>query len=102
MLQALSISTYCWKDTSYDSILLIINRLILEGHIDGLRNWSVISTNWNGTSHNSNRIACSTNWKDINYNLILAIVNGLMKMVYYKPVQIPIDAPRLPNSIVSN
>ena len=38
MLQALSIPTYCWKDTSYDSILVIIDRLTLEEFIDGFCN----------------------------------------------------------------
>ena len=45
MLQALSISTHYWMDTSHDSILVIINRLALEECIDGLRDWMNISTN---------------------------------------------------------
>ena len=40
---------------------------------------------WNGTSHDSDGIACSTNWKGTSYDSILAIVDGLMKMVHYKP-----------------
>ena len=36
-----------------------------------------------------------TNRKCETYNSILVIVNGLIKMVYYKPVKINIDALRL-------
>ena len=43
---------------------------------------------WNSTSHDFNGIACSTNSKGTSYDLILAIVDGLMKMVHYKPVQL--------------
>ncbi len=32
----------------------------------------------------------STNWKDESYNLILVIVDCLIKMVYYKPVKVMI------------
>ena len=34
--------------------------------------------------------------KGTNYNSILVIVGWLTKMIHYKPVQITIDAPRLP------
>ena len=40
--------------------------------------------------------------KGTSYDSILVIVNLLQKMLRDKPVQIPIDAPRLPDSIVSN
>ena len=39
--------------------------------------------------------------KDTSYYLIL-VVDWLRKMLRDEPVQIPIDAPRLPNSIVSD
>ena len=58
----------------------------------------------------------STNWKGESYDYILIIVDRLMKMVYYEPVKVTIDAPGLaeviidvvvryhglPDSIVSN
>lgn len=34
----------------------------------------------------------STNWKDNNYDLILVIIDCLIKIVYYKPIKIMIDA----------
>ena len=42
----------------------------------------------------------SVNWKGNNYDLILVIVNRLTKMVYYKPVKVTIDAPRLAKVII--
>ena len=44
----------------------------------------------------------STDWKDTSYNSILIVVDRLTKMVHSEPVQILIDAPRLPDSIVSD
>ena len=58
----------------------------------------------------------STNWKEDSYNSILVIVDWLIKIVYYEPVKITINAPSLaeviidvivwchglPNSIVTN
>ena len=38
----------------------------------------------------------STNWKDTSYNLIFVIIGQLIKIIHYKPLQIPIDARRLP------
>ena len=38
--------------------------------------------------------------KGTSYDSILVIVSRLTKMIHYKLVQITIDAPRLPNSIV--
>ena len=38
----------------------------------------------------------STDWKGTSYNSIFVIIGRLTKMIQYKPVQIPIDAPRLP------
>ena len=35
-------------------------------------------------------------WKSTSYNSILIIVGRLTKMIHYKPLQITIDAPRLP------
>ena len=46
ILQVLSIPTHYWINTSYDSILVIINRLALEKCIDGLRDWINIPINW--------------------------------------------------------
>ena len=57
-----------------------------------------------------------TNWKDETYNSILVIVDRLMKMIYYEPVKVTINALglaevifnmvvqhyRLPNLIVTN
>ena len=43
-LQLLLISTYCWKDLLIDFVTRLPQ-----------------SMDWNGTSHNSNGIACSTN-----------------------------------------
>ena len=34
----------------------------------------------------------STNWKGDNYNSILVIVDQLIKMIYYEPVRVIIDA----------
>ena len=62
------------------------------------------------------KISISTNWKEENYDSILVIVNWLTKIVYYKPVKVTINVPRLaeilldkvichhrlPNSIVTN
>ena len=42
----------------------------------------------------------SINWKGDNYNSILVIVDRLTKMVYYKPIKIIIDAPRLAEVII--
>ena len=68
------------------------SRYLLLDFIDGFVTGLPISMDWNGTSHDSNGIACSTNWKSTNYNWIIAIVDGLMKMVHYKPMQITRDA----------
>ena len=35
-------------------------------------------------------------WKDTSYDSILVNVGRLAKMIHYKPVQVTIDAPRLP------
>ena len=37
----------------------------------------------------------SSDWKSDSYNSILVIVDRLTKMVYYKPVKVTIDAPKL-------
>ena len=42
----------------------------------------------------------STNWKGDSYNSILVIVDRLIKMVYYKPVKITIDAPGFTEVII--
>ena len=41
-----------------------------------------------------------TNWKRDNYDSILVIVDWLIKIVYYKPVKITIDAPGLAEVII--
>ena len=61
-----------WKDTSYNSILVIIDRLMLEEFIDEFHD--EISTK----------------------KASVTIQPWLTRMVHDKPVQIPIDAPRLP------
>ncbi len=38
------------------------------------------------------RLPVSTNWKGNTYNLILVIIDRLMKMVHYEPVKVTIDA----------
>ena len=40
--------------------------------------------------------------RQVNYKSILVVIDQLKKMLRDEPVQIPIDIPRLPNSIVSN
>ena len=40
--------------------------------------------------------------KGTNYDSILVIIGQLTKMIHYKPVRIPIDAPRLSDFIVSD
>ena len=42
----------------------------------------------------------STNRKGDDYNSILIIVNYLTKIVYYEPVKITIDTPKLPEVII--
>ena len=42
----------------------------------------------------------STDWKRNSYNSILVIVNRLTKIVYYKPIEITINAPRLAKVII--
>ena len=62
------------------------------------------------------KLSISTDWKDNSYNFILIIIGLLMKMGYYEPVKVIIDASglakvilevvvwhySLPNSIVSD
>ena len=42
-----------------------------------------------------------TDWKGDSYNSILVIVNWLIKMVYYKPVKVTINAPGLAKVIIN-
>ncbi len=42
-----------------------------------------------------------TNWKDESYNLILIIINCLIKIVHYKPVKVTINRPDLVKVIIS-
>ncbi len=42
----------------------------------------------------------STNWKGETYDSILVIVDRLMKIVYYKPVKVTINAPALVEVII--
>ena len=42
-----------------------------------------------------------TDWKGNSYDSILVIVNRLIKMVYYKPVKVTIDAPGLADVIIN-
>ncbi len=42
----------------------------------------------------------STNWKSDSYDLILAIVDKLPKIVYYKIVKVKIDVPDLAKVII--
>ena len=42
----------------------------------------------------------STDWKRDNYDLILVIVDRLIKMVHYKPVKVTIDASGLAEVII--
>lgn len=43
----------------------------------------------------------SADWKSYSHDSILLIVNRLTKIVHYKPVHIPIDAPGLPEVILN-
>ena len=43
----------------------------------------------------------STDWKGDSYDSILVIVSRLIKMVYYEPVKVIIDAPGLPEVIIN-
>lgn len=43
----------------------------------------------------------SANWKDDNYNSIFVIINRLTKMIYYKPVKVPIKALGLAKIIIN-
>lgn len=42
----------------------------------------------------------SKDWQKIEYNLILVIVDRLIKMVYYKPVLITLDAKQLAELLI--
>lgn len=46
-------------------------------------------------------LSISTKWKDTSYDLILVIINWLMKMVYYEQVKIIIDTPG-PTKVILN
>ena len=43
----------------------------------------------------------SANWEGDSYNLILIIVDRLMKMVYYEPIKITIDVSSLIEVIIN-
>ncbi len=45
-------------------------------------------------------LSISANWKDDSYDLILVIVDRLIKMVYYESVKVTIDAPGLAKMII--
>lgn len=42
----------------------------------------------------------STNWKGKTYDLIVVIVDWLIKIVYYEPIKITINAPTLSGVII--
>ena len=42
-----------------------------------------------------------TNWKRDSYNLILVIINRLIKIVYYEPVKVTINTPGLAEVIIN-
>ena len=42
-----------------------------------------------------------TNWRGESYNFILVIVDRLTKMIYYKPVKVTINAPKLAKVILN-
>ena len=67
-LQSLPVPTHCWKDLSMD---FVTGLLIL------------------------------TDWKENSYDSILVIVNRLIKIVYYKPVKVTINAPGLVEVIIN-
>ena len=46
-------------------------------------------------------LSISANWKDHSYDSILVIVNQLIKMIYYIPVKVTIDAPGLAEVIIN-
>ena len=47
------------------------------------------------------KLPISTDWKGDNYNYILVIIDLLIKMIYYKPVKVIIDIPRLVKVILN-
>lgn len=42
-----------------------------------------------------------TDWKSETYNSILVIIDWLIEMVYYKPVKVTINTPRLAKIILN-
>ena len=46
------------------------------------------------------RLPISTNWKSDSYDFILVTIDRLMKMVYYEPVKVIINAPGLAEVII--
>ena len=46
------------------------------------------------------RLPLFFDWKGDNYDSILIIINRLTKMVYYKPVKVTINAPKLAEVII--
>lgn len=42
----------------------------------------------------------SANWKGDSYDLILIIIDGLTKMIYYKPIKVMIDVPALAKMMI--
>lgn len=47
------------------------------------------------------RLPISTNWKGETYDLVLVIVDQLMKIVYYNPFKVTINAPALAEVIIN-
>ena len=45
-------------------------------------------------------LSISTDWKGDNYNLILVIIDQLIKIVYYKLVKVTINTPGLAKVII--
>ena len=46
------------------------------------------------------RLLVSTDWKDKNYDSILVIIDRLIKIMYYKPMKVTIDAPGFAEVII--
>ena len=67
-LQSLPISIYCWKDLSMDFVM---------------------------------GLPILTDWKGDNYDSILVIIDRLLKIVYYKPVRVTINASSLVKIIIN-
>ena len=91
-----NVETYVWGCN-----VCLTSKAIRHKPYGNLQLLLVPSHYWKDFSMNLvTRLPVSTNWKGESYNSILVIVDQLTKMMYYKPVKITIDAPRLAEVIL--